>query len=175
MITWPGVIIVHSASLKIGKVKRKVRMESESASPHPTTLFFLMSTVITWLRTGFTRTMALEQYFLLNLSKICIAIFLCQAEIFSMYAFHLDYYKGIRATYTCVLEKHSSLVFKRGWPDMPQVSRYSCGSFLSMPGSQSFLMANLHHKRRISKQKMAVFFDPSLVKQQIVTASVLAE
>ena len=64
VITWPGVIIVHSASLENEKVKKKVKMESESASPDPTTVFFLMSTVITWLRTGFTRTLALEQYLL---------------------------------------------------------------------------------------------------------------
>ena len=74
-----------------------------------------------------------------------------------------------------MLEKHSSLVFNSGWPDMPQVSRYSCEPLLSIPGYQSVFLANLHHKRRISKQKMAVLFDPSLVKQQIVTASVLAE
>ena len=107
-----------------------------------------------------------------NLSQICIVYFFYVSE----YVFQLIFYNFcMRATYTCVLEKHSSLVFKRGWPDMPQVSRYSCELLLSIPGSCSSLLANLHHKRRISKQKMAVFFDPSLVKQQIVTASVLAE
>ena len=92
VITWPGVIIVHSASLKIGKVKRKVKMESESASPYPTALIFLMSTVITWLRTGFTRTLALERYLLkighkyalqffyvrLNILYVCISLRLLQ-------------------------------------------------------------------------------------------------
>ena len=87
VITWPGVIIVHSASLKIGKVKRKVKMESESASPHPTALFFLMSTVITWLRTGFTRTLALEQYFLLICHKYALYIFYVSVYVFQLFFF----------------------------------------------------------------------------------------